>query len=36
MTFRKFLPKYFTHLHEGSVLTPIYGAFVIERNTNII
>ena len=31
MTFRKFLPKYFTHLHEGSLLTPIYGAFIIDR-----
>lgn len=31
-TFKKFLPKYFTHLHEGSTLTPIYGAYVINRN----
>lgn len=31
MTFRKFLPKYFTHLHEGSLLNPIYGAFIIDR-----
>lgn len=35
MTFKKFLPKYFTHLHEGSVLTPIYGAFIIERKGNL-
>lgn len=24
---RKLLPKYFLHLAEGSLLTPIYGAF---------
>lgn len=32
MTFKKFLPEYFTHLHEGSLLTPIYGAFTIIKN----
>ena len=32
MTFRKSLSKYFRHLHEGSILTPIYGAFIINRN----
>lgn len=32
MTFRKSLSKYFSHLHEGSILTPIYGAFMISRN----
>ena len=31
MTFKKFLPGYFTHLHSGSILTPIYGAFVINK-----
>jgi hypothetical protein len=31
LTFRKSLSKYFIHLHEGSILTPIYGAFIIER-----
>jgi hypothetical protein len=32
LTFKKFLPKYFNHLHEGSILNPIYGAFTITRN----
>ena len=35
MAFKKFLPEYFTHLHEGSLLVPIYGAFIITKNSNI-
>lgn len=31
--FRKFLPKYFSHIHEGSLLVPIYGAFVVTKNS---
>lgn len=34
MAFKKFLPKYFTHLHEGSLLVPIYGAYIVSRNSN--
>lgn len=30
-TFQKSLPKYFTHLREGSLLVPIYGAFIVNR-----
>jgi hypothetical protein len=32
--FRKFLPKYFSHVHDGSLLVPIYGAFIVTRNAN--
>lgn len=32
MAFRKSLPEYFTHLHEGSLLVPIYGAYVVTKN----
>jgi hypothetical protein len=29
---KKFLPEYFTHLHEGSLLTPVYGVFTVTKN----
>lgn len=32
--FKKFLPKYFSHLKEGSLLVPIYGAFIVTRNSS--
>lgn len=32
--FKKFLPKYFTHLREGSLLVPIYGAYIVTRNNS--
>jgi hypothetical protein len=32
VTFKKFLPEYFTHLHEGSILAPIYGAYTVTKN----
>lgn len=32
MTFKKSLSRYFTHLQGGSILTPIYGAFIINKN----
>ena len=35
MAFKKFLPEYFTHLHEGSLLVPIYGAYIITKNSSI-
>jgi 1-phosphatidylinositol-3-phosphate 5-kinase len=34
-TFRKFLPKYFTHLHDGSLLVPIYGAYIVTKNSAV-
>ena len=34
MAFKKFLPQYFSHLHQGSLLVPIYGAFIINKNSN--
>ena len=34
MTFVKMVKNYFTHLHNGSLLTPIYGAFIVTRNNN--
>jgi hypothetical protein len=33
LTFKKCLPEYFTHLHEGSLLTPVYGAFTVTKNS---
>jgi hypothetical protein len=27
------LPEYFTHLHSGSLLVPIYGAYIVTKNS---
>lgn len=35
LAFKKLLPQYFTHLHEGSLLVPIYGAFTLTKNSNL-
>lgn len=34
LAFKKFLPEYFTHLHEGSLLVPIYGAYIVNKNSS--
>jgi len=33
ISFKKCLPEYFTHLHEGSLLTPVYGSFTVTKNS---
>lgn len=33
MCFKKFLPEYFSHLHSGSLLVPIYGAYIVTKNS---
>ena len=29
------MPEYFSHLHKGSLLTPIYGAYIVGRGGNL-